>query len=276
MDERINILVTLDANYILPLRVLLYSMLRADSAARYCVYVAHSSLTYADFARIRAGIACSRLEVIPVAVPSELLADAPVLRRLTKASYYRLIAPSFLPEDVERILYLDPDITVLRSLRTFYDTDLCGNYIAAAGHFEGVIRRFNRRRLGMRHTPDYVNSGVLLMDVTKLRALGNNEEIFAFVRRNERRLFLGDQDTVNAFYDGHILCVDTLLYNLDERVFRRCRRRGTIDEDWVREHTVILHYAGPHKPWDPPYKGKLGEHFERVSRELEASAGETV
>jgi lipopolysaccharide biosynthesis glycosyltransferase len=114
------------------------------------------------------------------------------------------------------------------------------------------------------------------MDATKLRALRNNEEIFLFVRRNARRLFLGDQDTVNAFYDGCILCVDTLRYNLDEGVFRRHSRRGTIDENWVRENTVILHYAGPHKPWDPPYRGKLGAFFDDVSRKLEASAGETV
>ena len=271
-----NILVTLDANYILPLRVLLYSMLRADPAARYAVYVAHSSLTDMDFSRIRKGIECSRLAVIPLAVPPELLADAPVLKRLTKASYYRLIAPSFLPQDVERILYLDPDITVLRSLRPFYNTDLKGHYIAAAGHMEGILRRFNLRRLGIRHNADYVNSGVLLMDVTKLRALDNNEEIFAFVRDNARRLLLGDQDTVNAFYDGHILCVDTLRYNLDEKVYARCRTHGTIDKDWVRDHTVIVHYDGADKPWKPPYKGRLGAFFFRMQRELEASAGETV
>lgn len=274
--KRMNILVTLDANYILPLRVLLYSMLRADPEAHYAVYVAHSSLTEADIARIREGIECSRLAVIPVVVPPELLADAPVLKRLTKASYYRLIAPSFLPSEVERILYLDPDIIVLRSLRSFYDTDLQGNYIAAAGHTEGILRRFNMRRLGVRHNDDYVNSGVLLMDVTKLRALQNNEEIFAFVRKNARRLLLGDQDAVNAFYDGHILCVDTLRYNLDEKVYARHCARGTIDIDWVRDHTVILHYDGADKPWKLPYKGQLGAFFFRMQRELDASAGETV
>ena len=214
-NKRINILVTLDANYILPLRVLLHSLLMSDDESFFAVYVAHASLTAEDFALIGSALPQSRFAVIPVEVPPELLCDAPVLRRLTKASYYRLIAPSYLPQDVDRILYLDPDITVIRSLRTLYATDLGGSYIAAAGHLDGLIRFVNLRRLHIRHTADYVNSGVLLMDVQKLRALDNNAQIFDFVRRHPRMLFLGDQDTVNAFYDGHILVIDAQRYNLD-------------------------------------------------------------
>lgn len=275
-QRRINILVTLDANYIMPLRVLLHSLLRSDDASFFCVYVAHSSLTAADFAVIGSALPANRFTIIPVAVPPELLCDAPVLRRLTKASYYRLIAPSFLPDDVDRILYLDPDITVIRSLQPFYTTDLKGNYIAAAGHFDGLIRRINLRRLRIRHNPDYVNSGVLLMDVQRLRALNNNEQIFDFVRRNARTLLLGDQDTVNAFYDGHILVADAKLVNLDERTFRRLRRRGEIDETWVRENTAIIHYAGSKKPWLPPYGGALGGYFDACREDLEKAIGEPV
>ena len=166
MDEQrqINILVTLDANYIMPLRVLLHSLAMSDETSFFAVYVAHSSLTADDFTRIGEALPAHRFAVYPVAVPAELLCDAPVLRRLTKASYYRLIAPSFLPDDVDRILYLDPDITVIRSLQPLYATDLGDNYIAAAGHFDGLIRSVNLRRLRIRHNPDYVNSGVLRAD----------------------------------------------------------------------------------------------------------------
>lgn len=278
MDEnrRINILVTLDANYIMPLRVLLHSLLMSDDESFFCIYVAHASLTAEDFAVIGSALPASRFAVIPVTVPPELLCDAPVLRRLTKASYYRLIAPSFLPDDVERILYLDPDITVIRSLRPFYTTDLGNKYIAAAGHFDGLMRRVNLRRLHIRHNPDYVNSGVLLMDVRKLRALDNNEQIFDFVRRNARTLLLGDQDTVNAFYDGRILVVDGRRFNLDEKMFLRQRRRGKIDEKWVRENTVIIHYAGSKKPWNLPYSGALSGYFFACRKDLEETIGEPV
>ena len=278
MDEqnRINILVTLDANYILPLRVLLHSLLLSDDESFFAVYVAHASLTAEDVAKIGSALPESRFAVYPVEVPPELLCDAPVLRRLTKASYYRLIAPSYLPDDVDRILYLDPDITVIRSLRDFYATDLGDSYIAAAGHFDGFLRLINQRRLHVRHNADYVNSGVLLMDVKRLRALDNNEQIFDFVRRHSRMLFLGDQDTVNAFYDGHILVTDARVCNLDEQTFRRLQRRGEIDLEWVREHTAIIHYAGSKKPWNPPYNGALGMFFDVCRKDLEAVIGEPL
>ena len=278
MDEqkRINILVTLDANYIRPLRVLLHSLLMSDDESFFAVYVAHASLTAEDFVRIGSALPADRFAIRPVEVPPELLCDAPVLRRLTKASYYRLIAPSFLPDDVDRILYLDPDITVIRSLWPFYSMPLGESYLAAAGHFDGFVRFVNLRRLRIRHNTDYVNSGVLLMDVRKLRALDNNAQIFDYVRRHARVLLLGDQDTVNAFYDGHILVTDARRFNLDEGTFRRLRRRGEIDLAWVRENTAIIHYAGSKKPWDPPYTGALGEFFFACQKDLETVIGEPV
>ena len=89
-------------------------------------------------------------------------------------------------------------------------------------------------------------------------------------------LCLGDQDTVNAFYDGHILVTDARLYNLDERTFRRLRRRREIDEAWVRENTAIIHYAGSKKPWNPPYNGALGAYFDACYQDLEKAIGEHV
>ncbi len=277
MDEQnINILVTLDANYIPPLRMLLHSLSMSDDTSFFTVYVAHASLTAEDFARIGSALPAHRFAIRSLEVPPELLCDAPVLRRLTKASYYRLIAPSYLPDDVDRILYLDPDITVIRSLRPFYTTDLGDNYIAAAGHFDGFMRFVNQRRLRIRHNTDYVNSGVLLMDVRKLRALDNNAEIFDFVRRHARRLLLGDQDTVNAFYDGKILVMDARVINLDDRTFLRLCRRGEISDEWVRENTAIIHYAGSKKPWNLPYDGALGKYYFACRADFERSIGEPV
>ena len=48
--------------------------------------------------------------------------------------YYRLLAAQFLPDHLHRILYLDPDILVINSLRPLWETDLKGNLFAAAAH----------------------------------------------------------------------------------------------------------------------------------------------
>ena len=274
--KRINILVTLDANYIFPLRVMLHSLLLADEDVCYTVYVAHASLTQADLAQIRSGVPEARCTICPIEVSPQLLADAPVLRRLSTATYYRLLAPSFLPPEVDRILYLDPDITVLRSLWSLYSMDMQGMYLAAAAHLRGVMDWLNRNRLRVRENAEYLNAGVLLMDVRKLRALDNTAQIFDFVRTHARLLFLGDQDVINVLYDGHVLFFDTRIYNLDERVFRGLRRRKGCDLQWVRDHTAILHYNGRKKPWNLPNNGQLGEFFFACRADMEAGSGETL
>ena len=38
--------------------------------------------------------------------------------------YYRLLAPHLLPGQVDRVLYLDPDILVINPIRPLWDTDL--------------------------------------------------------------------------------------------------------------------------------------------------------
>nr|WP_243005008.1 glycosyltransferase [Hungatella effluvii] len=40
--------------------------------------------------------------------------------------YYRLLAPHLLPEPLEKILYLDPDILVINPLRSLWEPDCAG------------------------------------------------------------------------------------------------------------------------------------------------------
>lgn len=274
--EPMNILVTLDKNYIPPLRVLIRSMVQADPDTHYMLYVAHSSLTQEDIDRISRDVPCERCTICPVQVDADVLGDAPVLRRLSRETYYRLIAASFLPDTVDRVLYIDPDVCVIRPLTEFYNMDLEGNLMAGAGHLEGIMRLFNQVRLGIRKNPDYVNAGILLMDLAAIRALNNTQEILDYVAANSRKLLLGDQDVINAFYDGRLKILDARIYNLDEKYFARHQKRGNISLDWVQQHTVLIHYNGSAKPWRPDYEGQLGEYYYRLRDELEALDGESV
>ena len=47
-----NILVTLDSNYVFPLTVLLKSLMITNSESEFDIYVAHSSLTEEDFGKL--------------------------------------------------------------------------------------------------------------------------------------------------------------------------------------------------------------------------------
>lgn len=46
-------------------------------------------------------------------VQDAMLSSAPIVYRYPREMYYRLIAARFLPQEMDRILYLDPDIVVI-------------------------------------------------------------------------------------------------------------------------------------------------------------------
>ena len=85
--------------------------------------------------------------------------------------YYRLLAPFVLPESLDRILYLDPDIINLNPIKPFYEQDFEGNAFVATAHdyITKWVQPFNRIRLQTLKSIDYFNTGVLLMNLSAIR-----------------------------------------------------------------------------------------------------------
>ena len=89
-------------------------------------------------------------------------------------SFYRLVLPEILPEEIERILYLDVDIVVNHSLKELYHTEFDGNALCACPEpFSGIGVFQYRDEMFQEHVREgftYFNSGVLLMNL-KLKCL---------------------------------------------------------------------------------------------------------
>lgn len=253
-----NILVTLNSGYIGPLSVMLKSIMINEPDEEIHLYVAHSSLTEKDFDIIDRVIDKTRTTVHPVAVSPSLLEHAPVLKRISKETYYRLLVLDIIPDDVERILYMDPDIVVNKSMRELYNVDFNGSIIAGAGHTAGCVEWYNKKRLDMPENSHYVNAGVLMFNLAEMRKFCTTQDIFDYIEKNLKKLWLSDQDVINGMFGGRTVYFDTRVFNLDEKVFRRERK---IDLAWVRKNTSIIHYNGSDKPWKEKYKGKMAEFY---------------
>ena len=116
-----NLLMTLDRNYVPQLNVMLFSALHSDSAAHFDVYLLHDEgQSEEDVAGTRVLLG-QRGELHLIRVNEDGLADAPTSDRYPKAIYYRIFAAKYLPDTLERVLYLDPDIVVRQSLRELYE-----------------------------------------------------------------------------------------------------------------------------------------------------------
>lgn len=263
-----NILVTLDSNYVTPLCTMLSSLIRSNPRTAFDIYVAYAHLTEADFQRIGKAVDGSGSRIIGIRVPDSLFEKAPVLKRITKATYYRLFASMYLPETLERILYIDPDTLILRDISALYHLPFGDNFFAGCTHMNSFTNFVQTARLGMSPKNAYINAGVLLINLRALRAFFSPNDVFDFVERHASTLFLADQDVLNALYGDRILPLDAEVYNCDERVYRRILKKfGKAGaESLVRHKTCILHYDGKYKPWKPNYKGELLQFYPHAAR----------
>lgn len=270
-DDAICLLAALDEGYVPQLGVLLTSIYLNHPGEPFCLYLMHSGLGEESLEKI--GRRCRRFGFAfhPVFTEEELFAGAPVSSRYPKEMYYRLLAYRLLPPSVRRILYLDPDILAINSLRPLWEMELGGCLFAAAAHTgkTELANSVNRLRLGTDH--DYYNSGVLLMDLEACRKEMDPETLFAFVREHEHELLLPDQDVLNAMYGDRILPLDDAVWNYDARNYNNylLRSSGVCDAAWVMEHTSLLHFCGRAKPWKPGYFYRFGMLYRHYMRQAE-------
>lgn len=263
-----NILVTVDKNYLPQLCVMLYSLLKSDPQTSLDVYVMNRALTEADFETLGSTLKNPRVGFHDIKTDDSLLSDAPVTDRYPLEMYYRIFAARYLPESVDRVLYLDPDLVVLRSLCALYAMDFGESYYAAASHVGKPLNRINELRLKMPEGP-YINSGVMLMNIAALRKEQDIGEVYRYIDENRSLLMLPDQDVISGLYAEKIIPLDPYIYNMTERllVFPHPANRQT-GIGWVCENSAIIHYCGRNKPWKEGYIGKLDVFYHEFATML--------
>lgn len=264
---KINILVTLDENYIPYLNVMLASLLYSNPDCYFDVYLLHASVREAATEETRKLLSDSG-RLIAVQVKNMGLGDAPTTSRYPQEIYYRIFAARYLPQTLDRILYLDPDIIVNGSIKSLYQLPMDDYYFAAASHIGEFMRMFNGIRLDMDEESPYINSGVMLMNLELLRREQNYEDVFRFIEKRKGLLILPDQDIISSLYGSKIRTLDTFRYNMTERLYKQhAPFEKDLNMEWIRKHSIIIHYCGRNKPWKETYSGQLDAFYkETVSR----------
>lgn len=268
-----ELLVTVDKKYLPPLQVMLTSLYINNPGEDLEIYLIHSGLREEEMEPLKRQCDGMGYKLFLIKIEEEYFEDAPVTKQYPREMYYRLLAPCFLPDRLTRILYLDPDILVINSLRPLWETDLEGRLFAAAAHTgkTNLANNINQVRLGTDNK--YYNSGVLLMNLEQGRKEIRPDEIFAYSREHARELLLPDQDILNAVFGSRTRELDDFLWNYDARNYSTylLRSGGICDMDWVMSHTGILHFCGKSKPWHSGYIHRFGilyKHYIQLNRRM--------
>lgn len=172
----------------------------------------------------------------------------------------RLLLDKLLPEDLERVLYLDGDTIVRGSLRELWNTDMGDHPIAAS--LEPTYDRKRKASIGLEGKP-YCNAGVLLVDLNNWRRKKTGEEILKFYEEHNGKLFSNDQDAINGSQKGTLLILSPKynyfnIYDQYPYSFLKnlCDYPYIPEEEYneTKKNPVIVHYLGEERPW------RIGNH----------------
>lgn len=268
-----NVLVTCNENYLPPLKTMLWSLFKSNGGELFTIYFMHNNMAENRLEELDLFIKRNGHEFFPIDGSSLFEEETTVNRYYSIEMYYRLLAPFVLPDEVDRILYLDPDIINLNPVSDFYHQDFNGNLFVATTHdyLTKWIQPINNIRLNTLESKGYFNTGILLMNLPAIRLSKTKEDILSGIELNKNRLLLPDQDVFNHLYWDAILEADWRIYNLDPRYYSKANVIFPKDYnlEWVEKEVVFIHYCGKQKPWNKKedYKYKLGHYYDLNEQE---------
>lgn len=261
-----NILVTVDSNYVPPLKVMLTSFFRFhDNENR--IYLLYSNVKETELNELRELIEKNGSRFLPVRVEESILSDVPVIRYFTKEMYYRLLAGNIFAQE-EKMLYLDPDILIRGSVLPLYEIPLEGKVMAAiADTAVNTLLSNHKTLLGFGEEDIYINSGVLLLNLNEMRRCFRPEDIKSVVKEKGELLQYPDQDIINLLFMGKIKIVERK-YNYNTGYGNASGMLKYMAGGFLKEknYPVIVHFMGPTKPWHLAYYGKFGREYRSYLR----------
>lgn len=169
------------------------------------------------------------------------------------ATYYRLFATKILPKNISKILYLDGDLLVRKSLSSLWNTDLTGFAIGAVHDMDEYVH-CHSSRLPYSALKGYFNAGVLLINLDYWRE-NNVLDIFSSILQTQSGLIrYHDQDVLNfAFID--VVKWLPITYNLQNGYLlasphKRYDPRYQKEIDMCKMDPTIVHFTMDNKPWN--------------------------
>ena len=241
-----NIAFCIDNNYVRHLTTALNSLFKNTTLKNYHIFVFSLNVSSVNKKIISnwAGTFC-QIEFIDITDNSVKNFPIQSNSSISLATYLRLFIPSLLPEDVEKILYIDSDTLILSDLDSLYNTDM-SNYALAA--IEDVD---NKDFLKLSPENPYFNAGVILFNLSFLRKINFTIKAIDFISANKNLLKYYDQDVLNALLGNKALLIPLKWNMLDcfywEPPYIQNSRKKNLSI--AKKNPAIIHFSGIIKPW---------------------------
>ena len=175
-------------------------------------------------------------------------ATAPkICDRITNASYYKLSIANLLP-NLDKVVYVDVDTVIRQDLSEMFDIDISDYYVGGVlGLYHYFQARHLMKNLNIPTMNDYINAGVMVMNLKKIRDDKMDKKLKSFVG-----ILTDDQDIINKVFYGKIKLIhpkwNLTLISLRNWVGVDALYPRVVSQE-AYNNPAIMHYAGGTKPW---------------------------
>ncbi len=228
MKKQYNIMTSCDDNLVPYVTVGLTAMAHNVKDASVNFFFLHSRVSQKNIEMLK--VLCKELENGKIHFHEILVPQAEVYSELAKygtgwagEAYYSLCAHLLLPENIDRVLYLDAgDTLIVGDIEPYYHYDFQGKSLVATSIryklHEGNLELFDAEDLGdwENGLPGILrglfNSGSYMLNLDKMREDGRTLADYQYLSlklrellgKNNRNIYWGDQGLLSASFVGDI------------------------------------------------------------------------
>ncbi len=246
-SNRLDIVFGIDNNYVGPLLVSAYSVMKNNTTFNEVFFhIITSGISPINQQKIRKmETVFSGVHVDFSIVDEEMFMEFPLhIKHISAIAYGRFLIPDIFT-NLDKVLYLDSDILVLDDLYKLWETNIDSACVAGS-HKSYITTQFPgyKESIGLNAESTYINSGVMLMNLTRMRKLNMTHKLLHNAKSLKDIVKIQDQDIINITFRDEIATFHKK-YNYTDSD----RREGSFKENDV----VIAHFNTGNKPWNSDF-----------------------
>ena len=255
MNNQISIVFASDDNYAQHIAVVIASIM-AKTKEKVCFYVINDNISKGKIEKLRDTADIFKAKIEFISVPEDKFSNVYLSGHVSKAAYFRLALADILPNDIEKVIYLDVDLLVYDDIKKMWQIDLKNLPLAAVPDY-GIMAspRLCKQKadvIGLPVGEKYFNSGVLVVNLKEWRKEDYTKQILEIINNNQFPHH--DQDALNKLFMHKWQALDLRwniippVFNLFSKILLNSNfRKNAIT---ARKNPGIIHYAGRYKPWE--------------------------
>jgi lipopolysaccharide biosynthesis glycosyltransferase len=252
-ENSFHIAFCVDNHYFRSMGAMIASIIANNPQRHFTFHVFAFAVTDDQARRLQSIEANPLIRIVTHIVDRSLFKD---FAAMIATSYYslstftRLIIPSILKDQTDRVLYLDADMLCegnIDELAAMDISDTIALVISDVGWATKDGGRDGRYTTLNMKNQQYFNAGVLHINIPAWEQNKVSELAIQTLLRDSKKLMFNDQDALNIVLDGKARYIPVkwnYIYSMIADL-----KRGKLTMDSIGD-AVLVHYAGLIKPWN--------------------------